>query len=123
MLAVAGALVLFGRGAGNARAASTDDEPAVRPAARPAPVVHIAAVGDVTFGWDASRPSDEGVSLLAGARSLLDGDVVVGNLETTLTDGGSAKCGEASTSCYAFRAPPSFTRGLARAGFTTLNLA
>jgi poly-gamma-glutamate capsule biosynthesis protein CapA/YwtB (metallophosphatase superfamily) len=85
--------------------------------------VRIAAVGDLTFGSDASRPSDGGVSLLAGARSLLDGDVVLGNLETTLADRGSAKCGATSTSCYAFRAPTSFTRSLKTAGFTILNLA
>jgi poly-gamma-glutamate capsule biosynthesis protein CapA/YwtB (metallophosphatase superfamily) len=123
MLAVLGAVLGFGRSAGNAEAAGVGAPRVVRKVVRSAPTVRIAAVGDVTFGWDASRPADGGVSLLAGVRSLLAGDVVVGNLETTLTDGGSAKCGEASTSCYAFRAPPSVTRSLASAGFTTLNLA
>ena len=95
----------------------------IRPAALQSAVVHIAAVGDVTMGWDAGRPADNGVALLAGARPFLVGDVVLGNLETALTDRGPAKCGAGSSSCYAFRVPPSFTRGLKTAGFTIMNLA
>ena len=53
----------------------------------------------------------------------LSGDVVVGNLEGTLTDRGSSKCGAGSTSCFSFRAPPSYARLLSGAGFTIVNLA
>ena len=53
----------------------------------------------------------------------LAGDVVLGNLEGTLSTGGSSKCGVASTSCFAFHTPPSYARWLARAGFTVMNLA
>ena len=53
----------------------------------------------------------------------LSGDVVVGNLEGTLTDRGSSKCGAGSTSCFSFRAPPSYARLLSGAGFTIVSLA
>jgi poly-gamma-glutamate capsule biosynthesis protein CapA/YwtB (metallophosphatase superfamily) len=53
----------------------------------------------------------------------LTGDVVLGNLEGTLTDRGSSKCAAGSTGCFSFRAPPSFASFLRRAGFTVLNLA
>jgi poly-gamma-glutamate capsule biosynthesis protein CapA/YwtB (metallophosphatase superfamily) len=54
---------------------------------------------------------------------LLGADVVLGNLETTLTAAGAQQCGPKSRSCFSFRAPPSYARGLADAGFTVLNLA
>jgi hypothetical protein len=95
----------------------------VRRTALPDTVVKLAAVGDTTFGWDSSRPSDDGVSLLAAARPLLVGDIVLGNLETTLTDKAGGKCGAGSSNCFSFRVPPSFTRGLTSAGFTLMNLA
>ena len=54
----------------------------------------------------------------------LDGDLVLGNLETTLTNATASQCGGSSSgACFDFRAPPSFARRLAEAGFTVLNLA
>ena len=53
----------------------------------------------------------------------LAGDVVLGNLEGTLTTGGASKCGAGSSNCYAFRTPPSYARWLKDAGFTVMNLA
>jgi len=53
----------------------------------------------------------------------LDGDVVLGNLEGTLTARGESKCGAGSSTCFAFRAPPSYAPLLRKAGFTVLNLA
>ena len=53
----------------------------------------------------------------------LVGDVVLGNLEGTLTSRGESKCAPDSTSCFAFRAPPSYAPLLRRAGFTVMNLA
>ena len=85
-------------------------------------VVRVAAVGDTTLGTDAGRPSSPS-ALLRGARPFLVGDVVLGNLETALTTRGTSKCGAGSPSCFAFRAPPSFARALATAGFTVLNVA
>jgi hypothetical protein len=66
---------------------------------------------------------DGGGDLFARVRRFLRGDVVLGNLEGTLTDGGSSKCGSGSSDCFAFHAPPSYARLFARAGFTVLNLA
>jgi len=56
-------------------------------------------------------------------RRDLRGDVVLGNLEGTLTTRGTAKCEAGSTDCFAFRAPPVYARLLRQAGFTVLNLA
>jgi len=63
-------------------------------------------------------------SYFASVRRDLVGDVVWGNLEGTLTDGGSSKCTAASgSSCYSFRAPPTYAGVLRTAGFTVMNLA
>src|SRR5204862_574000 len=53
----------------------------------------------------------------------LAGDVVLGNLEGTLSVGGTSKCGASSTNCFAFQTPPSYARWLERAGYTVMNLA
>ena len=53
----------------------------------------------------------------------LTGDVVLGNLEGTLTGRGSTKCGSDSSNCFAFHAPPSYASLLRLAGFTVMNLA
>jgi poly-gamma-glutamate capsule biosynthesis protein CapA/YwtB (metallophosphatase superfamily) len=82
-----------------------------------APVVRLAFAGDV-----AMVPGP--VETYFRATSLdLTGDVVLGNLEGTLTDRGSSKCAAGSTSCFSFRAPPSYARYLRAAGFTVVNLA
>ena len=48
----------------------------------------------------------------------------MGNLEGTLTNRGSSKCGaSAGSTCFSFRAPPSYAPTLRDAGFTVLNLA
>jgi poly-gamma-glutamate capsule biosynthesis protein CapA/YwtB (metallophosphatase superfamily) len=62
-------------------------------------------------------------SYFASVRRDLTGDIVLGNLEGTLTDRSSAKCGAGSSDCFAFHAPPSYAPLLRRAGFTVLNLA
>lgn len=88
--------------------------------AAPAPAIFsIAATGDIAMVASA----DGGAGFFTRIRSSLTGDAVVGNLEGTLTNGGSPKCGANSSNCFAFRAPPSYARMLRRAGFTLLNLA
>jgi poly-gamma-glutamate capsule biosynthesis protein CapA/YwtB (metallophosphatase superfamily) len=62
-------------------------------------------------------------SYFTGVGDELKGDVVLGNLEGTLTDRGSSKCSPNSTSCFSFRAPPSYAPLLRAAGFTVVNLA
>ena len=92
-------------------------------AAPPAQSVRIAAVGDITPGSTPMLPPDGGAELFAGVTSLLEGDVVLGNLEAVLTERPSSKCPAESTDCYAFLVPPSYAGVLAEAGFTVLNLA
>lgn len=102
-------------------AAPTETEPAREP-----PVdetVTIAAVGDIAMGRDGYLPAGGAGSLFAQVSGLLEGDVVLGNLEQALTDVGTSKCEEGSTDCFAFRTPPSYADALAEAGFTVLNLA
>ncbi len=92
--------------------------PGAAPAEKaPAPVVRFAFAGDVAM---VAGPAD---SYFGAIGSALAGDVVVGNLEGTLTDRGSSKCGPSSTDCFSFHAPPSYAPLLRRAGFTVMNLA
>jgi poly-gamma-glutamate capsule biosynthesis protein CapA/YwtB (metallophosphatase superfamily) len=68
-------------------------------------------------------PPDGGASFFSAVRPLLRGDVVLGNLEGTLSTGGASKCGPGSSSCFAFQTPPGYARWLRAAGFTVMNLA
>lgn len=87
------------------------------------PTVRITATGDIAPGSTPMLPPDGGAELFRGVSSLLEGDVVVANLEAALTDRTSSKCPPDSTSCYAFLVPPSYADPLADAGFTVLNIA
>jgi poly-gamma-glutamate capsule biosynthesis protein CapA/YwtB (metallophosphatase superfamily) len=89
----------------------------------PAGVVTIAATGDIVMGSTPNLPQDGGRSFFNGVKSDLAGDVVLGNLEGTLSTGGASKCGTGSTNCYAFQTPPSYAAWLEKAGFTVMNLA
>lgn len=92
-------------------------------AAVPPGVVAIVATGDIVMGSTPNLPPDGGRSFFSAVQTDLAGDVVIGNLEGTLSRGGSSKCGENSTNCFAFRTPPSYARWLARAGFTVMSIA
>ena len=82
------------------------------------PVVRFAFAGDIAM---VQGPAD---SYFKSVRLDLTGDVVWGNLEGTLTNRGSSKCGApGDSSCFAFRAPPSYAPLLRDAGFTVMNLA
>ncbi len=89
----------------------------------PPGVVTIAAVGDIVMGSTPNLPPDGGRTFFDGVRADLAGDVVLGNLEGTLSVGGGSKCGAGSSNCYAFQTPPSYARWLHKAGFTVLNTA
>ena len=89
----------------------------------PPGVVAIVATGDIVMGSTPKLPPDGGRSFFSDVQTDLAGDVVLGNLEGTLSTGGSSKCGAASTNCFAFQTPPSYARWLERAGFTVMNLA
>jgi hypothetical protein len=85
--------------------------------------VTIVAVGDIVMGSTPNLPPDGGASFFGDVESELAGDIVLGNLEGTLTTQSGSKCGAGSTNCFAFRTPPSYVRWLKQAGFTVLNLA
>lgn len=85
--------------------------------------ITLSAVGDTMLGSTPTLPPDPG-SYLAGVRRQLRGQIVFGNLEGTLTDQTIGKCGATpSSSCFQFRAPPSFATYLKQAGFTILSNA
>jgi capsule synthesis protein PGA_cap len=81
------------------------------------PVVRFAFTGDIAMAPGPAESYFSNVSL------DLAGDVVLGNLEGTLTARGATKCAADSTSCFAFRAPAGYARLLRQAGFTVMNLA
>jgi len=89
----------------------------------PEGVVTIVATGDIVMGSTPNLPSDGGRSFFSDVQTDLAGDVVLGNLEGTLSTGGGSKCGKGSTNCFAFQTPPSYARWLQQAGFTVMNLA
>lgn len=86
-------------------------------------VITVAAVGDIVMGSTPNLPPGGGRTFFDGVAADLSGDVVLGNLEGTLSTGRGSKCGSGSTNCFAFQTPPSYARWLKGAGFTVLNLA
>jgi hypothetical protein len=100
------------------------EKPATTPTRTvPAGEVTIAAVGDIVMGSTPNLPPDGGRTFFDAVQTDLAGDVVLGNLEGTLSAGGGSKCGAGSTNCYAFQTPPSYAARLREAGFTVLNVA
>jgi Bacterial capsule synthesis protein PGA_cap len=90
----------------------------------------VTAVGDVmlgtTFPDESTLPPNDGADLLTEAALFLKrGDVVYGNLEGPIVDGGdSAKCrGKKIGTCFAFRVPTRYGKYLKDAGFTAMGLA
>lgn len=104
------------------------DIPATPP---PYDEIVVTAVGDVmlgtTFPGDSPLPPNDGADLLQEVMPLLKrGDVVLGNLEGPMVDGGgpSAKCrGKAEGHCFAFRVPTRYGAHLKTAGFNVMGLA
>jgi poly-gamma-glutamate capsule biosynthesis protein CapA/YwtB (metallophosphatase superfamily) len=86
-------------------------------------VVTIVATGDIVMGTTPNLPPDGGRSFFSDVETDLAGDVVLGNLEQTLTTAQGSKCGPSSTNCFSFKSPPSYARWLKGAGFTMLNTA
>lgn len=127
--------LLVDGGPRQATAAAPDVQVVVQPAPKPAVkakpatpkaptgLVAIVATGDIVMGTTPNLPRDGGRSFFAEVQADLAGDLVLGNLEGTLSRGGASKCGEGSTNCYAFQTPPSYARWLVQAGFTMMNLA
>jgi poly-gamma-glutamate capsule biosynthesis protein CapA/YwtB (metallophosphatase superfamily) len=92
-------------------------------------LIKVIAVGDVMLGSsfpdDSGLPPNDGADLLRDVTPLLRrGDVVFGNLEGPLVDGGKTKkCGRKIGTCYAFRVPTRYGIYLKSAGFTVMGLA
>jgi capsule synthesis protein PGA_cap len=82
-------------------------------------------VGDTVLGSSYGLPPNGGRDSLAGVtRNLRAADITWGNLEETLSVGGTSKCaGSSSSNCFAFQAPPPYARLLSAAGFDLMNLA
>ena len=109
-------------GSGGGQEADAAAPPA--PPAQDAQPIDVTYVGDTVMGsLPYGLPADGGASFFSQVDDLLAGDIVLGNLEGTLTTRGSSKCGAGSSNCYAFRTPPSYARWLKDAGFTVMNLA
>jgi poly-gamma-glutamate capsule biosynthesis protein CapA/YwtB (metallophosphatase superfamily) len=85
--------------------------------------VTLTAVGDMMLGNTPDLPPDPGTYFRAVRPELRNGaQIVFGNLEGTLTTATAGKCGsKPSSSCFAFRTPPSYARYFRQAGFTVLN--
>lgn len=86
--------------------------------------ISFAAVGDTAMGITPTLPPSP-ATYFDPIKGELEGDVVFGNLEGTLTDvSEDVKCGGAeSGTCFAFRAPPEYADYLRAAGFTVMSLA
>jgi hypothetical protein len=89
------------------------------------PVIEIGWVGDLTPGSKYGLPPEQGRALFTHTRDLLHGpDLMIANLEGTLSEGGPSKCdGRDSTACFAFQAPPEYAAALAWAGIDLVSLA
>jgi poly-gamma-glutamate capsule biosynthesis protein CapA/YwtB (metallophosphatase superfamily) len=99
----------------------TTTSPATTPLPDPR-TVSIAAVGDTMLGSTPALPPSPS-AYLAAMHADLQGDIVFGNLEGTLTDATTSKCKPKAKDCFAFRAPPEFASGLRAAGFTVMSNA
>ena len=108
------------------------EEAAPAPPAAPA-VIRVFAVGDVMIGSTfptSILPPNDALDYFDSVRPLLEGgDIVFGNLEGALTEGGiSPKCGDYKPGpgvkrCFAFRSPPRYAMRLRDAGFNALGVA
>jgi hypothetical protein len=86
--------------------------------------VSVNWVGDIAFSTREGLPPGGPPRVLSRVRKILAaGDYTTGNLEGTLGHGGPSKCSGGGSNCFAFQAPASYARGLARVGFDLFNLA
>lgn len=95
------------------------------PEAGAADTISLSATGDIIMGdAPASLPPNGGKGYFDAVKQALASDLPMGNLEEPLTDEtGYVKCGQGSTACHQFRAPPGYAAHLREAGFKLLNLA
>jgi poly-gamma-glutamate capsule biosynthesis protein CapA/YwtB (metallophosphatase superfamily) len=105
-----------------------------REAALAAGPLTVVAVGDIMMGTDWPEdllPPRDGAGMFDNVlESLRGADIVFGNLEGALADGGEGvKCDRkrrakgGKTLCFEFRTPTRYVGHLASAGFRTMNIA
>jgi hypothetical protein len=94
------------------------------PPPSPRPVT-LEWVGDIALSTQRGLPPGGLARALRPVRrSLRDADLTLGNLEGTLSVGGSSKCGGiGGGTCFAFQAPPSVAGELRSLGFDLVNQA
>jgi poly-gamma-glutamate capsule biosynthesis protein CapA/YwtB (metallophosphatase superfamily) len=95
--------------------------PALQAALTPAPVVHLAATGDIMLDRSMGHHLRQGkldYPFYEVAHWFHAADLTIGNLESALGD-----IGEPEPKAYPFRAPPEAAESLARAGFDIVSLA
>lgn len=101
------------------------------PATGAADSLALTAVGDIMMGttWpEEILPPQDGEGIFDNVAGCLRGaDIVFGNLEGPLLDGGEGiKCDKnrnPKSLCFEFRTPARYVRHLAAAGFTAMNIA
>lgn len=88
--------------------------------------ITVSAVGDIMMGSDFPGPilpQSSGKYLFDDVKEHLKADVVFGNLEGPLCEGGYTSKNIRSGRSYAFRTPPKFAKNLLDAGFNCVSLA
>jgi len=89
--------------------------------------ITIAAVGDIMMGSDypeSKLPPRDGDGIFDEVKQAFGGqNIVFGNLEGPLLDGGTTTKCEKLRSCFAFRTPTRYVRYLQEAGFTAVSVA
>jgi poly-gamma-glutamate capsule biosynthesis protein CapA/YwtB (metallophosphatase superfamily) len=90
-------------------------------------VITVTAVGDIMMGTDypsPKLPKKDGKLLFEESKAILrKADIVFGNLEGPLCDGGSPAKKMKDRESYVFRTPPRFVNNLVDAGFNVVSLA
>jgi hypothetical protein len=87
--------------------------------------ITIEWVGDIAFGDSFGLPPGGLTSALVPVRRYLENaDLTMGNLEGTLSSGGTSKCASLGGSeCFAYQAPRAYAAQLRGLGFDLLNQA
>jgi len=109
-------------GGGTSRSSGPPASSPPATAPKPTGTVTLSAVGDTMLGYAGTlAPAPD--TYFDGVRRQITGDIRFANMEGTLTNLTSGKCGANSTACYEFRVPPSWARYFKHAGFTIVSNA
>lgn len=89
--------------------------------------ITVCAVGDINMGTafpsEEYLPPDDGAGLFPPVKDFFSGDVIFGNLEGPLADGGKTEKCSSPRGCFAFRTPTAYVTHLKDSGFTVLSVA